>query len=291
MKNQTKIVLVSIILLSSFIASGFGIFTESGNGKYYYKSIRGELVKIYGKGIYKDMSSEVAPQGIAQDYVTFFVATPLLLISYLKHKKYFWGKLFFTGVIGYFLVTYLFYIAMGMYNYLFLLYALILGSSFFLFFNELFYFVGTKQIKDEKWVIKSKYPGYFLIFNAITIGLLWLSIIVPPLLSGEIYPKELHHYTTLIVQAFDLAILLPLAFLSGYAFIKEQFLGYISLPIYLVFLSILMTALTAKIFAMGISGYNIFPVVFIIPVINLLIIYTTYSIFRIIRRNKIELLD
>lgn len=36
------------------------------------------------------------------------------------------------------------------------------------------------------------------------IGSLWLGVVVPPLVDGSIYPKELQHYTTLVVQGFDL---------------------------------------------------------------------------------------
>jgi hypothetical protein len=41
-------------------------------------------------------------------------------------------------------------------------------------------------------------------------------------------------------------------------------------PIYLVFLSLLMTALTAKLIAMDSAGYAIVPAIFVIPVLNAL---------------------
>ncbi|MCD6660079.1 MAG: hypothetical protein LT105_07960, partial [Lentimicrobium sp.] len=41
-------------------------------------------------------------------------------------------------------------------------------------------------------------------------------------------------------------------------------------PVYLVFLSFMMLALTAKITGMGLQGVNIVPAVYIIPVTTLL---------------------
>ncbi len=104
--------------------------------------------------------------------------------------------------------------------------------------------------------------------NSILIALLWLSVIVPPLLDGSIYPDILQHYTTLIVQGFDLGLLLPLAFVAGWQWNRGKMIGWHLGPVYIVFLGILMTALSAKIIAMRLSGVNIIPSVFIIPTIR-----------------------
>ena len=82
MKNKSTITtLVILIVILTCIATTSGIFMRDGAGTYQFKSIRGKQVTIYGKGLYKDMSAEVAPQGIAQDYITLLIAIPLLLVS------------------------------------------------------------------------------------------------------------------------------------------------------------------------------------------------------------------
>jgi hypothetical protein len=62
-----KIITILVFLIATFAAAATitGIFSNDGPGQYEYKSIRGKTVTIYGKGLYKDMSAEVAPQGIA----------------------------------------------------------------------------------------------------------------------------------------------------------------------------------------------------------------------------------
>lgn len=287
MDNKLLVYLCIIIAVFSALASGVGIFTSPKGAfnafedTYLYNTIRGETVEIYNKGLYKDMTAEVAVQGIAQDYLTFFVAVPFLLIILIKRlKNSLRYKLLLSGTIAYFLVTYLFYTAMGMYNYLFLIYVFLLGLSFIAFIISI---VDSYQSKLSENYISScnvLFPGYFLMFNAVIISFLWLSVILQPLFSGEIYPKSLEHYTTLIVQAFDLALLLPLAFISGYQLIRKKRWAYISSSIYLIFLCFMMTALILKIVFMAINGVNVIPVIFIIPVIN---IFSLISAFKMIK--------
>jgi hypothetical protein len=52
-----------------------------------------------------------------------------------------------------------------------------------------------------------------------------------------------------------------------------------------------MTALTAKIIAMGLHGYNIIPVIFIIPVFNLFAIGCAAAMIRSIRKEAAEKLS
>jgi len=283
MKYRKQItVLVLIVAVLAATAAIIGITSNAGQGTYEYQSIRGQTVLIYGKGLYQHMSAEVAIQGIAQDYVTLFVGIPLLLILIVKVQK---GglvdRLLLSGVLGYFFVTYLFYLVMAMYNPLFLVYSALMGTSFFALSLNLLSIdlnVLTSAFKKETQV---KIPGYFLIINSITIAFLWLGVVAPT--PENIYPKALEHYTTLVVQGLDLGLLLPLAALSGLLLIQRKPAGYLLGPVYLVFLSLLMTALVAKIVAMGLMGYSIIPVIFIIPTINVFSIFCTVLILRNIR--------
>lgn len=167
-----------------------------------------------------------------------------------------------------------------MYNQWFLGYVALMGLSFYSFITLLLSF----DLKTIPALFKPATPfkatGGFLIFNAIAIALLWLSIVVPPLLDGTIIPVQAEHYTTLIVQGLDLGILLPGAFLCGLLWMGKKPLGYLLAPVYFVFLSLLMTALTAKVLAMAFLGYPVMPVIIIIPAFNVAAIFCTAAIFR-----------
>jgi hypothetical protein len=282
LKNISTItILVIIIVIVSAFSAMTGILSSGGPGPYTYKSLRGHEVLIYGKGLYKDMSAEVAPQGIAHDYVILFAGIPLLIFSlFLAGKNSIKGRFMLTGVLLFFLVTYLFYLMMGMYNQMFLAYVVLLCCSFFAFLFCIFSFNTEKLplLFNEKLPVK--FTGGFLIFSSISIAFLWLSIVIPPILDGTIIPKATEHYTTLVVQGLDLSIMLPSAFVSGYYFVKRKPAGFLLAPVTFVFLCLLMTALCGKIIAMANAGYNVFPVIFIIPSFTLISIFCTVMIFR-----------
>ncbi len=265
---KTISILAVCIIAASAAAAATGIFSSGGPGPFAYESIRGETVTIHGYGVYKHMSADVAVQGIGQDYITLFAAVPMLILALvLARRGSLRGRFLLAGVLMYFFVTYLFYLVMGMYNYLFLVYVFLAGTTFFALALTV---LGmdraglASRFKDKTPV---RLCGAFLLFNTAAIALLWLSVVVPPLLDGSIYPLQLQHYTTLIVQGLDLGLLLPLSFVAGLLIIKKRPFGYLLAPVYLIFLTLLMSALIAKIIAMGTVGANIIPSVFIIPCI------------------------
>ncbi|MDF2438994.1 MAG: hypothetical protein K0Q95_3370 [Bacteroidota bacterium] len=277
--------LTSLIAIFAAIAASVGIFSEGGPGPSTITSVRGQEVTLYGKGAYYHMSAEVAPQGIAQDVVTLFIGVPLLLFSLALYRTgSLRGKILLSGTLGYFLTTYLFFTMMAMYNQLFILWVLLLSLAFHAFY------ISFRSIDEEELHAKTnprhpvKFIGGFLIFCSLSIGLLWLSVIIPPLLSGSI-PKQVEHYTTLVVQALDLSIALPAAFIAGLLLIKRKLFGYKLSAIYLIFLSILMTALSAKVIAMASLGYNVVPVIFIIPTFNLVSIICAMLTIRNITKS------
>jgi len=282
-------ILVLCIMAAAAVSAGIGIFSSGGPGPFTYTSIRGEEVPIYGRGLYRHMSADVAVQGIGHDYVTLFLAVPALGIALgAARRGGLRSRLVLAGILGYFLVTYLFYLVMGMYNPLFLVYALLLGCSFFALAVTLFGVDLAGLAASFKERTPVRLSGGFLIFNTLSIAFLWLGVVVPPLRDGSLYPVELQHYTTLIVQGLDLGLLLPLSFVSGWLLVKKRPLGYLLGPVYLVFLSFLMTALTAKIIAMGLSGVNIFPSVIIIPATGLVTMVCAVLMLKGVRHEQGE---
>lgn len=285
MKNQKTIsILVVCIAILSAIASATGIFYTQGPGSYEIQSIRNETVRIYGRGLYKHMSADVAIQGIAQDCVTLFIAIPLLLLALLLCRKgTLKARLLLAGVLNYFFLTYLFYMNMAMYNAFFIIYILLVSTTFFAFALTLMGFDidGLPQKFGESTPVKP--VGSFLIFLACSIALLWLQIVITPLIDGTIIPQSVEHYTSLTVQGFDLSIFLPIAFLSGWLLVRRNAYGFLLAPVTLILLSILMTALVAKIIAMAMAGVNVIPAVFIIPVFMILAIIGAWRIFKNIK--------
>lgn len=267
-RDKAISLLVVGIAIFSFLATTVGIFSKGGEGSFEFTSIHGEIIPIYGVGVYQHMAADVAIQGIAQDFITLFIAIPLLLLSYYFYRRgSFRGRVILTGTVFYFFLTYLFYLVMAMYNELFLIYIALLSFSFF----ALILLVISSLHIDAKSFFNEPFPykifGGFLMYNAISIAFLWLQTVISPMLEKKV-PTEVMHYTTLIVQGLDLALFLPISFIAGWYLYKNHSIGYFLAPIYLVFLSILMTALSAKLVWMYVAGANVFPPIIIIPITN-----------------------
>ena len=266
--RTTITVLVLIVALGASVAALTGILPSDGPGPFGYTSIRGEELTIYGRGIYRHMTADVAIQGIAQDWITLLAAVPAVLTGlFLFRRGSRRGQLLLTGGLAYLLVTYLFYLTMGMYNELFLLYAALLGSGFFAFLLSLLSFDNGDLARLAGRPGLMRGAGFFLIINCALVALLWLGVVVPPLLEGSLYPEGLDHYTTLIVQGFDLGLLLPLGFVSGIMALRGKRYGFLFAAVYVIFLALLMCALTSKILFMAAAGVNVIPVIFIMPTI------------------------
>jgi len=287
MRNKKSVtILVLLISILGVIAALGGILPKGGGGEYLYESIRGQVVSIYGKGLYHHMSADVAIQGIAQDYVTLFIAIPFMLLALCRSLR---GSLkwrfMLAGSLNYIFLTYLFYMNMAMYNQMFLVYITLTGLSFFAFVITLLSFdlQGINDRFNKK--TPTKFIGGFLIFNSIIMALLWLEVIVPPLIDGSIVPVEVQHYTTLTVQAFDLSLFLPFSFVSGLLLVRKNRYGFLFAPVYLVFLSLLMVALIAKVVAMAMAGVNVVPAIFIISCIALTAITCGAILIKNINEN------
>ncbi|MCX2837781.1 hypothetical protein OQ279_06400 [Salinimicrobium sp. MT39] len=285
MKNFRIISVLSVITaIFAAVAAAAGIFYTSGGESYFYESIRGQQIEIYGRGLYQHMSSEVAVQGIAHDYVILFIAVPVLLISTFYLKKPGLKKiLFHAGLVKFFFITYLFYMNMGMYNGLFIVYVILTSTSFFALALTLLNINPDTLKAGFEPGLPRKFIGGFLIFLSSAIALLWLQIIVAPLIDGSIIPASVEHYTSLTVQGLDLSILLPLSFVGGYLFIKDRKWGYFISAVTLVFLCFLMSALVAKIIAMALIGVNVIPVVFIMPPALILAVVCSIIFFKKIK--------
>ncbi len=282
MKNRGTLLFLGIGLsLLSLMATLPALTKQSGEGTFMHRSIRGMEVEVYGIGPYRHMPSDVAIQGIAQDWVTLVAALPLWWIAFFRWKSGLSkARYLLAGGSFYFLVTYLFYTAMGMYSELFLIHVSLIGFSFFSLWLSLY----GMDVRKEAKLFSSKAPhqaaGWFLIINAVLIALLWLSVVLPPLLDGSLYPKSLAHFTTLIVQGFDLGLLLPISIVTGFALKAGKAEGYIFGTAFLVFLCLLMAALTAKLVAMGLQGQEIIPAIFLIPSFMVLAIYFSYRMLH-----------
>jgi len=282
MKNKKTITLLvlTIAVLSAFV-NIVGLLSTGGEGQHDFTAVTGEKVQIYGEGIYKNDSISVVAQGKAADLVTLVFAVPLLLVALvLATRNSFRGRLLLTGTLGYFLYTYVSYVFLWSYNQLFLVYVILMSLSIFSFVLSMMTFNTSKISQKFSDKLPRKFLGGFQIFVAVTIALMWL---------GRIFeskvPFGLEHYTTLVIQAMDLGIVVPVALLSGILLIKKKPYGYLLSSVIIIKGITMLAAICAMIVNSAIEGIEISMVETV--VFSLFTLLAVFSL--VILLNNVEL--
>lgn len=245
--KKTISIFVVIITLLVFITTTIGIASINLKDEFDFTTIYGDVVEIYGGGIYKMHTVAQVYQVIPHDIVNLFLALPALLISFaFVRKGNIKARLFFMAVTLYLLFTYGIYTFYSMYNRLYICYVAIMGLCFYLFILT---FKATDATK-VKALFKENYPnklvGGFLLTVASFMTLTWLKVIMPTALFNEIPTLELAQSTTMVTQAIDLAFFLPLAFVMGIKLCRNKPEAYIIGTVIPAFLIFMMTAIFSK---------------------------------------------
>jgi hypothetical protein len=282
--KKTINILSFIIIVFSLIAATYGLFSNKGTGPYEFKTLHAQTVTIYGKGLYQNDSTTIAAQAIGQDIVTILLGVPLLIISlYLSRKNLLKGKLLLSGTLGYFLYTYASYSFYSMYNSFFIINVILMSASFFAFTLSMMTFDMEKISLCFNEKLPVKMIGGLLIFIASALGLMWIKLILTPLISGTV-PSQLEHYTTLTIQALDLAFVVPAAILSGVLLIKRKSFGFLLATVIIIKETTMLMAITAMMIVQAFKGVDIGAVVIIVfPMFDLVIIYCLIAIMKNIR--------
>lgn len=284
MRHRRSISFLTLVVIALGIAaSAVGLFSgnsdESGGSHPFYTSIRGVKIELYGSGIYKDDSLSAASQAIAQDGVTLAVGIPLLLVSLLLSLRgTIRGRLLLAGALGYFTYTYASYCFLAMYNDLFLVYVMLFSASLFAFI------LVYRSLERDGVSMKTKLPavsiGCILLLIAFLIIMLWLGRIAGAWRLGT-PPEGLEHYTTLVIQALDLAVLLPLMVLTGVMLVCRHSYGYLLAPVVLVKAATLLTSISSMIIGMLRAGVHVSMAELILfPMFNLAVIWCLIVVLR-----------
>lgn len=219
------------------------------------------IVSYYGAFVsdtYQRDTASLAAQGIGQDIFDLFIVTPLLLLSLISLlKKSRIALYLFSGTIFYILYSFFIYCFGVHFNHLFLLYCMILGSSFYLFI------LATSRLKalhvqegfDHK--IPTRTLGIYLIIIASMFYMLWLKDILPAIIHYSV-PKSVSDYQLLVnpVHVLDIALVLPGLIITGVSLIRKRPTGLILTPIFLIFFILLAIALVAMVIMSKVKGIS-----------------------------------
>jgi hypothetical protein len=282
MKSRKSItVMVILIAIFSLAACLAGLLSKGGPGEYEFRSITGELVKIYGIGLYRNDSVSIAAQGKASDLITLILGIPVLIASlHFALKGSFRARLVLAGTLGYFLYTYVSYTFYWNYNPFFIVYTMLMGLSLFAFIMTMMTFDVEGMAARFRKGMPVKPLGGFQIFIAVAIGMLWLGKLAPSVFGGAV-PEGLEHYTTMVIQGMDLAVVVPASILSGILLIRRKPMGYLLFSVMIIKGFTMLTAISAMMVNMALSSVTMSPVeVAMFPMFTLLALVCLIILLR-----------
>jgi hypothetical protein len=246
------------IILLALIAAGTGIFWQGSGDAYAFTTLRGETVQVYGHGLYRYDTVSYAAQGIGQDSATLLVGIPLLIVGVvLARKGSLRGQLLLAGGLGYMLYTYTSYAFLSAYNEFFLIYVALFSLSLFAFILAMSG-IDVNRISRASGRMPRRGIAIFLALLAAFLGMAWLGRIVPPLLAGT-PPLGLEAYTTLVIQALDLGIIVPASAITAILLWQKRPWGYALACVLLVKGLMMGAALIAMIIGQILAGLSVSP--------------------------------
>lgn len=244
------------ILLLALLAAGAGIFWQRPGAPSEITTLRGETFELFGRGLYRYDTVSYAAQAIGQDAATLLVGIPLLFLGLLLARKgSLRGELLLAGGLGYMLYTYTSYSFLSAYNEFFLVYVALFSLSLFAFILALSGMDTERVARSVSGGMPRRGIAAFLLLAAF-LTLAWLGRILPPLLAGT-PPTGLEAYTTLVIQALDLGIVVPVSIVTAILLWQKKPWGYTLTSVLLVKALMMGTALIAMIIGMAVAGVEL----------------------------------
>ncbi len=217
--------LVPPIVLLALVAAVAGLWPGEGV-PFTLTNFRGEVVTINARGLYYWDTVSAAAQMQANDLVMLIVGVPLLVVALrMTLRGSLRGRLVLAGTVGFVLYTYITMCFGAAYNPLFLVYVALFGLSLYAF------------VLSMRGIDLASLPDHFsstlprrgiagLLFGVGAFLLLaWLGRIAGTWSGGQ--PAALENVTSLFIQAMDLAVIVPLCFVSGVLLLRGSAWGYL----------------------------------------------------------------
>ncbi len=284
--DKVLYVIVVFIIIFGIAITAIGVFYTSGGTAYEVTNQYGDLVKIYGDGIYSHDSYFKAPIFRGTDFTILFIAVPLLLVALLmdmKKNSLRW-RLFLTSVISVF-TYYSTSISFGItYNFLHLLYIAFFSVSFFGLIISIMSIDSVEVEKSIELTLPYKGINVFLVLTGIALIIAWLPDIITALVANR--PLELIEvYTTEITYVLDMGIIGPVALICLFLLKKRDGLGYVLLQMLLILccmIGIMLPIQTAFQLSAGIE----LPLEVIITKVGIFVALALFALYYNIRFMK-----
>ena len=217
--------LVPLIFVLALVAALAGLWPAEGKS-YPLTNFRGEHVTISAHGLYYWDTVSSTAQMQANDLVTLVLGLPLLAVSFwLTLRGSLRGRLLLTGTLGFILYTYMSMCFGTAYNALFLVYVALFCLSLYAFILSMMSFdLDTLPAHFSAKLPRGWIAG-LLFFAAVFLAFAWLGRIAATFTPDAV--PALENVTSMVIQAMDLGLIVPLCVLAGILLLRRSAWGYL----------------------------------------------------------------
>lgn len=281
--KKYKIIAILGLILSLMIAAVavIGVFFRGDMSAVEVVSVRGEKYQMIADGVYRYNAQRMVAEGAGWDIFTLFVAVPaMLIILPLLARGSQKGRLLAIGLLAYFFYQYLMYALAWAFGPLFLPFVAIYACSLLLGL----WLIADIDIGELRRKLSGIFPRRGLIVLSLLLAVMlifmWLQRIIAGL-RGDLQTAMLLGQTTMVIQALDLGLIVPLALITGITVWREQPLGYLLSPIVMV----KAVAMAGAICAMLISAWIVegSPEIVTLLIFGAVLLAAAYLGFRILQ--------
>lgn len=242
-----------LIIALLAVVSICGILSLDFSKSSSYINQYGDMVLIFGSGIYKADSYFKAPIFIGTDLAVLFFLVPLFVFFLMREIKSQNHKsslhlISVESVSLYYAACLCFGVK---YNRIFVLYVALFALLLFYLIAHLRTYGKFKIVYEMK-----KSDCAFLIFSGISLCIAWWPDIIPTLISGGSL-KLIENYTTESTYVLDLGIISPLCFVSLYLMGKKDSLGTVIYSILLQSIIVVAVMMITQSTLQFLSGLNL----------------------------------
>jgi hypothetical protein len=263
MNTNRRIELVALCLVVAILAGAaatVGVFFRGDGSVENVVSPRGERYQMIVSGVYRYNAQRVVAEGIGWDVFTLFAAVPALLLCLIwLARGTLRARLFALGVLAYLFYQYLMYSVAWAFGPLFLLFVAIFALSLVAIVR----IAATINMEELDSRTGPRFPalgmGIFSLAMAALLIIMWMARIVAAM-NGKI-DGVLLGQTTLVVQALDLGLVVPLAVFTGVTALRRRRIGYLLSSV----VAIKGAAMAAAICAMLIAAWIVEGALEIVP--------------------------
>ena len=233
------------VALLAGAASSAGVFRRGSGETRLATSARGESYRYAVDGIYAWNAQRVVSEGVGWDFFTLFVAVPsLLAASVFVARGSYRGRLFAVGMLGYFFYQYFEYATYWAYGPLFLLFITIYATSL----AGIVWMVSSLDVRGMAARFSDRFPrkamaALCFVMSFALVFVMWLPLVLRSM-TGKV-DGILLGQTTLVVQAFDLGLIVPLAVFTGVAILRRRPIGYLLSAVFVVKAAAMACAIAA----------------------------------------------